>query len=150
MIKIAENKKAYHDYFVLEKYEAGIALWGTEIKSIRKHRVNLKDSYIVIKDGEAFLEGAYISIFEEGNINNHEPLRRRKLLLHKKEIMKLYGRMKEEGLAIVPLVLYINDKSKVKVEIALVKGKKLYDKRETLAKKEAERQIERALKAKNI
>lgn len=150
MIKIAENKKAYHDYFVLEKYEAGIALWGTEMKSIRKHRVNLKDSYIIIKDREAFLEGAHISIFEEGNINNHEPLRRRKLLLHKKEIMKLYGRMKEEGLAIVPLVLYINDKSKVKVEIALVKGKKLYDKRETLAKKEAERQIERALKAKNI
>lgn len=150
MIKIAENKKAYHDYFILEKYEAGIALWGTEMKSIRKHRVNLKDSYIIVKDGEAFLEGAHISIFEEGNINNHEPLRRRKLLLHKKEIMKLYGKMKEEGLAIVPLVLYINDKAKVKVEIALVKGKKLYDKRETLAKKEAERQIERALKAKNI
>lgn len=150
MIKIAENKKAYHDYFILEKYEAGIALWGTEIKSIRKHRVNLKDSYIIVKDGETFLEGAHISIFEEGNINNHEPLRRRKLLLHKKEIMKLYGKMKEEGLAIVPLVLYINDKAKVKIEIALVKGKKLYDKRETLAKKEAKRQIERALKDKNI
>ena len=150
MIKITENKKAYHDYFVLEKFEAGIVLTGTEMKSIRKNRVNLKDSYVTIKDGEAFLEGAHISTFEEGNINNHEPVRSRKLLLHKKEIMKLLGKVKEEGLSIVPLTLYINDKAKVKVEIALAKGKKLYDKRETLAKKEADRQIERALKAKNL
>lgn len=150
MIKIVENRKVYNDYFILEKYEAGISLYGTEMKSIRNHKVNLKNSYIVIKDGEAFLEETHISIFEEGNINNHEPLRRRKLLLHKKEIMKLFGRMREEGLAIVPLDLYINDKAKVKVKIALVKGKKLYDKREALAKKEVERQIERVLKAKNI
>lgn len=150
MKKIAENKKAFHDYFILEKLEAGIALTGTEMKSIRKNRVNLKDSYVAIKDGEAFLEGAHISTFEEGNINNHEPTRRRKLLLHKKEIMKLYGRVKEEGLAIVPLSLYINDKAKVKVSIGLAKGKKLYDKRATIAKKDADRQMERAIKNRNL
>ena len=149
MIKIAENKKAYHDYFILEKYEAGIVLTGTEMKSIRKRKVNLKDSFIVIKEGEAYLEGAHISPAPEGNIYNHEPMRRRKLLLHKKEIMKLFGKVKEEGLSLIPLTLYINDKAKVKLEISLAKGKKLYDKRETLAKKEATRQMERAIKSQN-
>ena len=147
MIKIAENRKATHDFFILEKYEAGIVLTGTEMKSIRRRRVNLKDSYGTIRNGELFLDGVHISPFEQGNIYNHEPLRTRKLLMHKREIMKLIGRIKEEGLTLVPLSLYINDKGKVKIELALAKGKKLYDKRETQAKKEADRQIERALKS---
>ena len=147
MIKIAENRKATHDFFILEKYEAGIVLTGTEMKSIRKRRVNLKDSYGTIRNGELFLDGAHISPFEQGNIYNHEPLRTRKLLMHKREIMKLIGRIKEEGLTLVPLSLYINDKGKVKIELALAKGKKLYDKRDSQAKKEADRQIERALKS---
>lgn len=147
MIKIAENRKATHDFFILEKYEAGIVLTGTEMKSIRKRRVNLKDSYGTIRNGELFLDGVHISPFEQGNIYNHEPLRTRKLLMHKREIMKLIGRIKEEGLTLVPLSLYINDKGKVKIELALAKGKKLYDKRDSQAKKEADRQIERALKS---
>lgn len=146
MIKIAENRKATHDYFILERFEAGIVLTGTEMKSIRRRRVNLKDSYASIRGGELFLEGMHISPFEEGNIFNHEPLRVRKLLLHKREIMKLIGRVKEEGLTLVPLSLYINDKGKAKVELAVAKGKKLYDKRDVAAKKEADRQIERVLK----
>ena len=147
MIKIAENRKATHDFFILEKYEAGIVLTGTEMKSIRKRRVNLKDSYGTIRNGELFLDGVHISPFEQGNIYNHEPLRTRKLLMHKREIMKLIGRIKEEGLTLVPISLYINDKGKVKIELALAKGKKLYDKRDSQAKKEADRQIERALKS---
>ena len=147
LIKIAENRKATHDFFILEKYEAGIVLTGTEMKSIRKRRVNLKDSYGTIRNGELFLDGVHISPFEQGNIYNHEPLRTRKLLMHKREIMKLIGRIKEEGLTLVPLSLYINDKGKVKIELALAKGKKLYDKRDSQAKKEADRQIERALKS---
>lgn len=147
MIKIAENRKATHDFFILEKYEAGIVLTGTEMKSVRKRRVNLKDSYGTIRNGELFLDGVHISPFEQGNIYNHEPLRTRKLLMHKREIMKLIGRIKEEGLTLVPLSLYINDKGKVKIELALAKGKKLYDKRDSQAKKEADRQIERALKS---
>lgn len=146
LIKLAENRKAYHDYFILDKFEAGIVLTGTEMKSLRKRRLNLKDSYGNIKNGEIFLDGVHISPFEEGNIHNHDPLRSRKLLLHKKEIMRLIGKIKEEGLTLVPLSFYINDNGKVKVEIALAKGKKLYDKRDALAKKEATRQIDRALK----
>ncbi len=146
MIKLAENRKAYHDYFIIDKFEAGIVLTGTEMKSLRKRRLNLKDSYGNIKNGEIFLDGVHISPFEEGNIHNHDPLRSRKLLLHKKEIMRLIGKIKEEGLTLVPLSFYINDNGKVKVEIALAKGKKLYDKRDTLAKKEAARQIDRAMK----
>ena len=146
MIKLAENRKAFHDYFIIEKFEAGIVLTGTEMKSLRKRRLNLKDSYGTIRSGELFLDGVHISPFEEGNIHNHDPLRSRKLLLHKKEIMRLIGKIKEEGLTLVPLSFYINDNGKVKVEIALVKGKKLYDKRDTLAKKEAQRQIDRAMK----
>lgn len=146
MIKLAENRKAYHDYFIIEKFEAGIVLTGTEMKSLRKRRLNLKDSFGTIRNGELFLDGVHISPFEEGNIHNHDPLRSRKLLMHKKEIMRLIGKIKEEGLTLVPISFYINDNGKVKVEIALVKGKKLYDKRDTLAKKEAQRQIERAMK----
>lgn len=146
LIKLAENRKAYHDYFIIDKFEAGIVLTGTEMKSLRKRRLNLKDSYGNIKNGEIFLDGVHISPFEEGNIHNHDPLRSRKLLLHKKEIMRLIGKIKEEGLTLVPLSFYINDNGKVKVEIALAKGKKLYDKRDTLAKKEAARQIDRAMK----
>lgn len=146
MIKLAENRKAYHDYFILDKFEAGIVLTGTEMKSLRKRRLNLKDSYGNIKNGEIFLDGVHISPFEEGNIYNHDPMRSRKLLLHKKEIMRLVGKIKEEGLTLIPLSFYINDNGKVKVEMALAKGKKLYDKRDALAKKEAARQIDRALK----
>lgn len=146
MIKLAENRKAYHDYFIIEKFEAGIVLTGTEMKSLRKRRLNLKDSYGTIRNGELFLDGVHISPFEEGNIYNHDPLRSRKLLMHKKEIMRLIGKIKEDGLTLVPISFYINDNGKVKVEIALAKGKKLYDKRDTLAKKEAERHIERVMK----
>lgn len=146
LIKLAENRKAYHDYFILDKFEAGIVLTGTEMKSLRKRRLNLKDSYGNIRNGEIFLDGVHISPFEEGNIHNHDPLRSRKLLLHKKEIMRLIGKIKEEGLTLIPLSFYINDNGKVKVEMALAKGKKLYDKRDALAKKEAARQIDRALK----
>ncbi len=146
MIKLAENRKAYHDYFIIEKFEAGIVLTGTEMKSLRKRRLNLKDSYGNIRNGELFLDGVHISPFEEGNINNHDPLRSRKLLMHKKEIMRLIGKIKEEGLTLVPISFYIKDNGKVKVQIALVKGKKLYDKRDALAKKEAQRHIERSLK----
>ncbi|KAF0091197.1 MAG: SsrA-binding protein [Fusobacteria bacterium] len=146
LIKLAENRKAYHDYFIIDKFEAGIVLTGTEMKSLRRRRLNLKDSYGNIRNGEIFLDGVHISPFEEGNIHNHDPLRSRKLLLHKKEIMRLIGKIKEEGLTLVPLSFYINDNGKVKVEIALAKGKKLYDKRDVLAKKEAARQIDRAMK----
>lgn len=149
MMKIADNKKAYHDYFILEKMETGIVLTGTEMKSIRKRRINLKDSYGTVREGEIFLEGVHISPFEEGNRFNHEPLRSRKLLLHKKQISRLIGKMKEEGLTLVPLSFYFNERGKVKVSLGLAKGKKLYDKRHVLAKKESDRQIQRALKEKN-
>ncbi|AMP20425.1 SsrA-binding protein [endosymbiont 'TC1' of Trimyema compressum] len=150
MMKIADNKKAYHDYFILEKIEVGIVLTGTEMKSIRKRRLNLKDSYGTVVKGEIFLEGVHISPFEEGNRFNHEPLRTRKLLLHKRQISRLIGKIKEEGLTLVPLSFYFNERGKVKVSLGLAKGKKLYDKRHVLAKKESDRQIERALKEKII
>lgn len=144
---VAQNKKAYHDYFILESYEAGIELKGTEIKSIRKGSANLKDSYIRIKNGEAFLEGMHVAPYEQGNIFNHDPLRTRKLLLHKKQIEKLYREVKEAGLTLVPTKLYFGDKSsKIKVEVAVARGKKLYDKRETMKAKDAKRDIEKALK----
>lgn len=149
MIKIAANKKAYHDYFILETFETGIVLTGTEMKSIRKRRVNLKDSYGTIRDGEIFLEAMHISPFEEGNRFNHEPLRSRKLLMHKKQINSLIGKIKEEGLTLVPVLMYINERGKVKISLGLAKGKKLYDKRQVLAAKEANRDIQRALKDNN-
>ena len=142
---IAENRKARHDYFILESLEAGIALTGTEVKSMRAGRVNLKDSYIFIQNNEVFIEGMHVSPYEQGNRFNVDPLRKRKLLLHKKEILKLRAKTQEQGLGIVPLKLYFKD-DKVKVEIAIVRGKKLYDKRATEAKKSAEREIHRVLR----
>lgn len=142
---VASNKKAYHDYFILDTYEAGLELQGTEIKSIRKGNTNLKDSFIRIKNDEAFIENMHIAPYEQGNRFNHEPLRTRKLLLHKKEIKKLQKEVKENGLTIVPTKLYFNT-SKLKVEIALAKGKKLYDKRHDLKEKDARRDVEKALK----
>lgn len=143
---VANNKKAYHDYFIEDSYEAGIELKGTEIKSVRNGNVNLKDSFIRIKENEAYLENVHISPYEQGNRFNHDPLRTRKLLLHKKEILKLVNKLKEGGLTIVPTKMYFNHGSKVKVEIAIAKGKKLYDKRQDLKEKDAKRDIEKALK----
>ena len=142
---VSQNKKAFHDYFILDTFEAGIELKGTEIKSVRKGNTNLKDSFIRIKNNEAFIENMHIAPYEQGNIFNHEPLRTRKLLLHKKEIKKLQKEVKENGLTIVPTKLYFNT-SKLKVEIALARGKKLYDKRQDLKAKDAKRDMERALK----
>lgn len=142
---VATNKKAYHDYFVLDKYEAGIELFGTEIKSIRAGRVNLKDSFCSVDDGEMYVIGMHISPYEMGNRFNRDPMRKKKLLLHKKEIMKLFGESQQQGLSIVPLELYIK-KGRAKLQIGLCKGKKLYDKRAVEAKKAAIRSIERELK----
>ncbi len=142
---IAQNKKAYHDYFVLETYEAGMELYGTEIKSIRNGRVNLKDSWCSVDNGEMFALGVHISPYEQGNIFNREPLRRKRLLLHKKEIMRLFGQSQQQGLSIIPLRLYIKN-GRAKLEIGLCKGKKNYDKRAVAAKKDADRAIERSLK----
>ena len=142
---IAQNKKAYHDYFVLEKLEAGIELFGTEVKSIRQGKINLKDSWCFVKDGEMFVNGMHISPYEQGNIFNRDPLRTKRLLLHKKEIRRFYAQVKQEGLAIVPLSVYFL-KGRAKVEIGLCRGKKLYDKREVAAKKDAQRTIERNLR----
>ena len=140
---IANNKKAYHDYFIHEKYEAGIALCGTEVKSLRQGKCSLKDSFVRIENGEVFVYNMHISPYEKGNIFNRDPLRVRKLLLHKSEIRKLKSALDQKGYTIVPLKVYFS-KGLVKVEIGLAQGKKLYDKRETLAKKDQMRQIERA------
>ena len=142
---VAQNKKAYHDYFVLDKLEAGIELFGTEGKAIRQGKINLKDSWCFVKDGEMFVNGMHISPYEQGNIFNRDPLRTKRLLLHKKEIRRFYAQVKQEGLAIVPLSVYFK-KGRAKVEIGLCKGKKLYDKREVAAKKDAQRTIERNLR----
>ena len=140
---IAQNKKAYHDYFVEDKYEAGIALFGTEVKSLRAGAVNLKDCYCKIDKGEIFVLGMHISPYEKGNVFNRDPLRVRKLLMHKKEIIRLMSKIGQQGLTLIPLSLYFSG-SRVKVELGLCRGKKLYDKRETAAKKDAAREIERA------
>ena len=142
---ITVNRAARHEYFVLETYEAGIELYGTEIKSIRNGSVNLKESWADIQNGEVFINGMHISPYEKGNIINKDPFRVRKLLLHKKEINKLAGRIKQDGLTLIPLSLYFK-KQYVKVELGLCKGKKLYDKRETIAKRDAKRDIDRAMK----
>jgi SsrA-binding protein len=142
---VAQNKKAYHDYFVDETYEAGISLFGTEVKSVREGRVNLKDSYISVKTGEAFLIGTHISPYEKGNIFNKDPLRQRKLLLHKREINKLIGLTQQQGYTLIPLKMYFKG-SYVKVLIGLCRGKKNYDKREAIAQRDSKRQIERAMK----
>ncbi len=141
----AANRKAYHDYFILERYEAGIELFGTEVKSIRAGTLNLKDSFCTIKDGEIFVRGMHVSPYEQGNIFNRDPVRPRRLLMHKKEILKLNAKVMQDGAALIPLSVYFKD-SRVKVEVGLCKGKKLYDKRETEAKRQADRDIDRTLK----
>lgn len=145
---IAQNKKAYHDYFVDERYEAGIALFGTEVKSLRKGAVNLKDSYCSIQGGEIFVHGMHISPYEFGNIFNREPLRDRKLLMHRREIMKLNGALTQKGLTLIPLSLYFSGPY-VKVELGLCRGKKLYDKRASIAEAESDREIERRMKSRS-
>ena len=145
MKTIAQNKKARHDYFVEETYEAGIELCGTEVKSLHAGRVNLKDSWCSIVDGEIFVNGMHISPYEQGNIFNRDPMRVRKLLMHKKEILKLYGTVKQTGYSLIPISLYFKD-SKVKLQVGLCKGKKLYDKRADMAERSAKRDMERAVK----
>lgn len=146
---IANNKKAYHDYFILETYEAGIALHGTEVKSLRMGKCSIKEAFIRVENEEVFIYGMYISPYEKGNIFNKDPLRVRKLLLHKYEIRKLLGKTKEKGMTLVPLKVYLKD-SLVKVEIGLAKGKKLYDKRQDIAKKDQQREAQRDFKVRNF
>lgn len=146
---IANNKKAYHDYFILDTYEAGIALHGTEVKSLRMGKCSIKESFIRIENGEVFIYGMHISPYEKGNIFNKDPLRVKKLLLHKTEINKLLGKTQEKGMSIVPLKVYLKG-SLVKVEIGLAKGKKLYDKRQDITKKDQKREAEREFKVRNF
>lgn len=146
---IAQNKKAYHDYFVEETYEAGVALVGTEVKSVRAGRINLKDSYCSFTEGELYALGVHISPYEQGNRFNVDPLRQRKLLLHKQELRKLFGLLTRDGYTLIPLSLYLS-RGRIKMEIGLCKGKKLYDKRQTLAKNEANREIERTVKTQRL
>ena len=146
---IAKNSKAYHDYFIEEKFEAGIALAGTEVKSIRMGNVNLKDSFCIIKEGQLTVHGMHISPYEKGNIFNKDPRRPRQLLMHKREILKLFGKMKQDGYALIPLSVYLS-RAKVKLELGLAKGKKLYDKRESAAKRDAKREIDRTMKSKTV
>ena len=145
-IKIAaQNRKAFHDYFVEERYEAGIELFGTEVKSIRAGTLNLKDGYCIVKDGQLWLLGMHISPYEKGNIFNKDPLRPRRLLMHKREIQKLHDLAKQDGYALVPLSVYFKD-ARVKIEVGVCKGKKNYDKREAAAQRDAKREMERAIK----
>lgn len=146
---IANNKKAYHDYFFLETYEAGIALHGTEVKSLRMGKCSIKEAFIRVENEEVYVYGMHISPYEKGNIFNKDPLRVRKLLLHKSEIRKLLGKTKEKGMTLVPLKVYFKD-SLVKVEIGLAKGKKLYDKRQDIAKKDQQREAQRDFKVRNF
>ncbi len=143
--QIASNRKAFHDYFVLERFEAGIELFGTEVKSIRAGAVNLKDSFCTIKNGEIFARGLHISPYEHGNIFNRDPMRPKRLLMHKREILKLNARVMQDGVALIPLSLYFKD-SRVKLELGLCKGKKLHDKRDAAAERDAKRDIERAMR----
>ena len=146
---IANNKKAYHDYFILENYEAGIALHGTEVKSLRMGKCSIKEAFVRIDKEEVFIYGMHVSPYEKGNIFNKDPLRVKKLLLHKSEIRKLIGKIKEKGMTLVPLKVYLKG-SLVKVEIGLAKGKKLYDKREDIAKKDQQREAQRDFKIRNL
>ncbi|MEW6600350.1 MAG: SsrA-binding protein SmpB [Nitrospirota bacterium] len=143
---VATNRKAFHDYHIQDKHEAGISLLGTEVKSLREGRANLKDSYVIIKEGEAYLLNCHISPYSHGNILNHDPLRTRKLLLHKKEIVKLWGGISQKGFTLVPLKIYFKN-GKAKVEIGLAKGKREYEKRDSIKAKEAKREIERHMKS---
>ena len=145
---VAKNSKAYHDYFIEDKYEAGIELAGTEVKSIRQGHVNLKDSFCIVKDGQMHVHGMHISPYEKGNLFNRDPMRVRRLLLHKREIGRLYGLMKQQGYTLIPLSIYFKG-SLVKVQLGLCRGKKLYDKREDAARKDMKREAERALKERN-
>lgn len=145
---IAKNKKAFHDYFIEETFEAGIELVGTEVKSLRAGRVNLKDSWCSIVKGEILLNGCHISHYEQGNIFNKDPVRVRRLLMHKKEILRLYGIIKQEGYALIPLSLYFKG-SRIKVSVGLCKGKKLHDKRASIAERDAKRDMQRAIKDRN-
>lgn len=146
--EITSNRKAFHEYFVLERFEAGIELAGTEVKSIRASNVNLKDAFCTIKDGELFVRGMHISPYEHGNIFNKDPVRPRRLLMHKREIVKLNARIMQDGVALIPLSLYFKD-SRVKVELGLCKGKKLHDKRDSEAERQTRRDIDRIMKEKN-
>jgi len=143
--QICNNKKAFHDYFVEESFEAGLELFGTEVKSMREGKVNLKDSYCFIKNGEIFVRGMHVSPYEKGNIFNKDPLRDRKLLMHKREIMRLFGRVKQDGLSLIPLSLYFKG-SKIKLSLGICIGKKLHDKRQTQATKDAQREMQRTLR----
>ena len=145
---VAKNSKAYHDYFIEEKYEAGIELAGTEVKSIRMGNVNLMDSFCIIKGGQLAVHGMHISPYEKGNIFNKDPRRPRRLLMHKREIMRLFGRLKQDGLALIPLSIYFKG-PRVKLELGLARGKKLYDKRESAARRDAKREIDRTMKTRN-
>ena len=144
----AQNRKAHHDYFVEDRYEAGIELYGTEVKSIRAGTLNLKDSYCIAKNGEIYLHGMHISPYEQGNIFNKEPMRIRRLLMHRKEILSLFGKTKQDGYSVIPLSVYFKN-SRVKIEIGLCKGKKLYDKRASIAKRDATREMDRAMKSRD-
>ena len=146
--QVAQNRKAYHEYFILEKFEAGIELFGTEVKSIRQGNVNLKDSFCTVKDGELFVRNMHVSPYEKGNIFNRDPMRQKRLLMHKREIMKLLGRTKQEGLTLIPLSVYFRD-SRVKLELGLARGKKLHDKRDVAAKKTSQREMDRHIKERN-
>ena len=143
---IAKNSKAYHDYFIEDKYEAGIELAGTEVKSIRQGHVNLKDSFCIVKDGEMHVHGMHISPYEKGNIFYKDPLRPRRLLMHKREILRLFAKIKQDGYALVPLSIYFRG-PRVKLEIGLAKGKKLYDKRDSAATRDAKREMDRTMKS---
>ena len=146
--QVARNQKAYHDYFIEEKFEAGIELAGTEVKSIRMGNVNLKDSFCLIKDGQLSVLGMHISPYEKGNIFNKDPRRPRRLLMHKREIMRLFARIKQDGYSLIPLSVYFKG-PRVKLSLVLARGKKLYDKRESAAKRDAKREMDRAMKSRN-
>lgn len=145
---VATNKKAYHDYFIVESLEAGIELFGTEVKSVRQGKINLKDAWCSIDDGEMFVNGMHISPYSHGNIFNRDPMRKRKLLLHKKETLRLFGLVKQQGYALIPLSAYFN-RGRLKIQVGLCKGKRNYDKRESIARKDAEREARREFKERN-
>ena len=146
--QIAKNSKAFHDYFVEEAFEAGVVLSGTEVKSIRQGHVNLKDSFCIVKDGQMHVHGMHISPYEKGNIFNKDPMRQRRLLMHKREILRLFARIKQDGYSLIPLSIYFRG-PRVKLELGLAKGKKLYDKRDSAAARDAKREMDRAIKSRN-
>lgn len=147
--RICENRQARHEYFILDRYEAGISLQGNEVKSIRNGSVNIKDGWCEIRDGEMYIKGMQIKTYEKDGLNRTDPMRDRKLLMHKREILRLYNRVRQDGLTLVPLSVYLKD-SHVKIEVGLCKGKKIYDKRQTEATRDAQRQIRRAVKERNV